>query len=251
MTVKVQDIIIGEGRPKICVPVMGKTKQDILTAAKMLKKKRGVSLAEWRADDFAGVFDRCAVADILKELRTVLGSMPLLATFRTEAEGGRCSAETSDYFKFLDSVIDCGMADMIDIELMSGDAAAVGAAAKAAGLVTIFSNHDFKATPDEDELFGRLRKMEALGADIAKLAVMPTCQEDVLRLLLVTLKASSKLACPVVTMSMGQSGLISRLCGQQFGSAITFGTAGGASAPGQIDAERLYDLLKLFEEKEV
>lgn len=247
MAVRVRDIIIGEGRPKICVPVMGKKKEDILTAAQALTKKQGISLAEWRADDFEDVFDRHAVDGVLRNLRAILGNMPILATFRTAAEGGRRAADRAGYFQFLDSIIDCGAADMIDIELMAGDVKAVCAAAKQAGLVTIFSNHDFKATPDEAELLKRLETMEALGADIAKAAVMPVCIKDVFRLLQVTQKASEKLKCPVVTMAMGRLGLISRLCGQQTGSSITFGTVGECSAPGQIDAEKLYDILKLFE----
>lgn len=70
-----------------------------------------------------------------------------------------------------------------------------------------------------------------------------------LTLLSATLEAKEVLLCPVVTMSMGQLGLVSRLCGQQFGSAITFGLAGEASAPGQIDADSLHAVLKLFAEK--
>ena len=33
-TVQVKNIVIGEGRPKICVPIVGKTKTDILEEAK-------------------------------------------------------------------------------------------------------------------------------------------------------------------------------------------------------------------------
>ncbi len=39
---------------------------------------------------------------------------------------------------------------------------------------------------------------------------------------------------PVVTMAMGRMGLLSRISGQIFGSCITFGTLGKASAPGQL-----------------
>lgn len=33
-TVQVKNTVIGEGRPKICVPIVGKTKTDILEEAK-------------------------------------------------------------------------------------------------------------------------------------------------------------------------------------------------------------------------
>ena len=39
---------------------------------------------------------------------------------------------------------------------------------------------------------------------------------------------------PIITMSMAATGVISRVCGEVFGSALTFGAVGKASAPGQI-----------------
>ena len=39
---------------------------------------------------------------------------------------------------------------------------------------------------------------------------------------------------PVITMSMGALGGVSRLCGEAFGSAMTFANPGTASAPGQV-----------------
>ena len=44
---------------------------------------------------------------------------------------------------------------------------------------------------------------------------------------------------PVITMSMGALGAVSRLCGEAFGSAMTFGAVGQVSAPGQIPVEEL------------
>ena len=38
-TVQVKNTVIGEGRPKICVPIVGKTKTDILEEAKKIKAK--------------------------------------------------------------------------------------------------------------------------------------------------------------------------------------------------------------------
>ena len=39
---------------------------------------------------------------------------------------------------------------------------------------------------------------------------------------------------PVITMSMGALGAVSRLSGEAFGSAMTFANPGTASAPGQV-----------------
>lgn len=44
-------------------------------------------------------------------------------------------------------------------------------------------------------------------------------------------------------MSMGGLGAVSRFSGQVFGSDLTFGMIGEASAPGQVDAKALRQVL--------
>ena len=85
--------------------------------------------------------------------------------------------------------------------------------------------------------------MEQAGADIRKLAVMPSCPEDVLALLLATVAANRTGEQPVITMSMSSLGAISRVAGQIFGSCVTFGTVGTASAPGQLELSDLKHFL--------
>ena len=52
---------------------------------------------------------------------------------------------------------------------------------------------------------------------------------------------------PIVTMSMGGLGVVSRLAGQVFGSAATFGMVGTASAPGQVGVADLKAALDLLD----
>ena len=86
------------------------------------------------------------------------------------------------------------------------------------------------------------------GADIAKLAVMPHCAADAARLLEATAVAAAQMPrTPLITMSMGALGAVTRVCGGAFGSMATFGTAGHASAPGQPDADLLREILHLME----
>ena len=74
-----------------------------------------------------------------------------------------------------------------------------------------------------------------MGADIAKVAVMPKNYKDVLVLLNATLKARTEhLEIPIITMSMGPEGGVTRLAGGLFGSDLTFAIGKEASAPGQI-----------------
>ena len=114
------------------------------------------------------------------------------------------------------------------------------------GVPVILSSHDFRKTPEPEELLLRLRTMERLGAGIAKLAVMPKSEKDVLALLAATREAADTVSCPVITMSMGAMGVISRVSGRLTGSCMTFGSAGRASAPGQLPAGTLSEILEML-----
>jgi 3-dehydroquinate dehydratase-1 len=76
---------------------------------------------------------------------------------------------------------------------------------------------------------------------------MPRCEEDVLRLLDVTLRARREFPdLPLCTMSMGRLGSVTRVAGFLYGSDMAFAVGKEASAPGQIpiaDARRMTDLL--------
>ena len=120
-------------------------------------------------------------------------------------------------------------------------------AAHEAGVAVVASNHDFDKTPDKDDIVGRLRKMQELDADIPKIAVMPQNKKDVLTLLAATEEMVSEYADrPIITMSMAGTGIVSRMCGEVFGSALTFGAVGKVSAPGQIDVEELRTVLGII-----
>ena len=111
----------------------------------------------------------------------------------------------------------------------------------------LLSNHDFQKTPAKEEIVARLRRMQELDADILKIAVMLRSKKDVLTLLAATEEMCSEYANrPVITMSMDGMGVISRLCGEAFGSAVTFGSAGKASAPGQVEAGELRRVFTLL-----
>ena len=105
-------------------------------------------------------------------------------------------------------------------------------------------NHDFDATPSQEEIVRRLSLMEEKNADICKIAVMPNSNQDVLTLLQATAEMKSKATRPLITMSMGALGMVSRVSGEVFGSSATFGAAKKASAPGQVPVSVLRDMLE-------
>lgn len=251
-TVKVRNIEIGSGVPKICVPIVGVTKDEIIAEAKTFDSIP-VDVVEWRVDWFEGVFEFDKVEDVLKDLREALGETPILFTFRTSKEGGEKAIEAQPYKELNIAAAKTGYVDLVDVEAFTGDEIVkeIVAAAHECGVKVVASNHDFDKTPEKDEIVRRLCKMQELGADIPKIAVMPTCRRDVLTLLCATEEMYTEHAdCPIITMSMAGTGLISRLCGEVFGSALTFGAAKKASAPGQAAVNDLNNMLQFLHENQ-
>ena len=246
--VEVREVRIGEGIPKICVSLMGETAEALREEAVQVKEA-GADLAEWRVDWFSDWEKPEAIQEALKQIRDGLGEVPLLVTFRTKQEGGNSEIDQDQYFDLYRRVMDSGNADLIDLELFFGENVIRDLIRCAAekDVKTVLSNHDFEKTPDLQEILERLKAMEDLGADIAKIAVMPQTAKDVSKLLLATTESVEQLSCPVITMSMGGKGTVTRMAGQIFGSAVTFAALKTASAPGQVPLDQLKEVLKLVD----
>lgn len=247
-TKTVRGITLGEGRPKIAVSITGKTQADVLHQAQSLRAL-GADIAEWRIDHFTSFRSEAALTRCLAALRQTLGEMPLLATFRTKQEGGAESITPEDYQALNTLVAQSDAVDLLDIEAML-DEATVNKLVQIAHenqILALLSNHDFEKTPHAEEMVCRLRHMQAQGGDLLKLAVMPHSHTDVLALLEATCTIQDDPAAPpLITMSMGNLGVLTRLCGAFSGSVLTFGAAEQASAPGQIPAAKLRQILDLL-----
>lgn len=246
--VKVRELMIGEGMPVICASITGNSREEVLSQARLFETN-GADIAEWRADWFEDVYDTEKVLDVAESLNRTLDDMPLLFTFRTAREGGERAMDAKAYVDLNTAVIQSGYVDVVDVELFTGtdEVSELIRTAHDSNVKVIASNHDFSKTPDKDEIVRRLCKMQDLGADIPKIAVMPNSKSDVLVLLSATEEMADKHADrPIITMSMAGTGMVSRLCGEVFGSALTFGAAAKASAPGQIAVGELRKTLEMI-----
>ena len=237
--VVVRNVAIGEAIPKICVPIVGKTIDEILNQAKHICEI-GADVVEWRVDWFEEVNNYESVENAAKQLRDILGETPILFTFRTAKEGGERAIEPDEYVELNEKIAKSGYVDLVDVEAFIGDTYVEK---------VVKTSHEcgVKVIASKAELISRMRKMQELGADISKIAVMPQSTEDVLTLLSATEEMRRCYADrPVITMSMAGTGVVSRMCGEVFGSALTFGAAGKVSAPGQIDVEELRTVLGII-----
>ena len=248
ITVTVRNLVIGDGAPKIIVSLMGIDIATVKSEA-MAYREADFDILEWRVDHFGDVSSTDAVLEAARAIRDVIADKPLLFTFRSAKEGGEQALSVENYIALNRAAVDSGLVDMIDLELFTGDelVKATVEHAHAKNVFVIMSNHDFHKTPAAEEIVQRLRKMQELGADIPKIALMPQNKADVLTLLSATLEMQERYADrPIITMSMAKTGVISRLSGEVFGSAATFGAVKKASAPGQISVTDLRTVLTIL-----
>lgn len=248
--IKVKNIHIGEGSPKICVPMTGRTLPDLIAEAELIQKHTNtIDLVEWRVDFFQEVDDLSKVVVALSSIHEILKELPLVFTFRSLEEGGEREISIPYYFEMNEAVANSGMADLIDIELRHEDdkIKQILSIIHEKGRFSILSSHNFSVTPTTQEMVTIIERAKALGGDIPKIAVMPTSARDVLALLEATVEMKEKNPnTPIITMSMAGQGAISRLAGEVFGSSVTFGALKKASAPGQVEVNDLKRTLELI-----
>jgi 3-dehydroquinate dehydratase-1 len=246
--VAVRKKIIGGPAPLICIPLVAEEKNDLLDQAAALQPLQP-DLVEWRIDNYQGVEDTADCLAVLDALRVAIGDTPLIFTCRIEAEGGMQPISRQTRRALVQAAIRSGGVDIVDVELINDESfiADIRRTAGRHGVKLILSYHDFNKTPEEEFIFDTLKRAQALGADIAKVAVMPARFQDVLTLLKATLKARTEAVdIPMVTMSMAREGVVTRMAGGLFGSDITFALGQASTAPGQIPIGDLRQAMALL-----
>jgi len=244
--IQVQGRPLGGGKlPIIITPLVGKTQTAILDEVAAIVPKTP-DLLEWRIDFFEAIGDTQAVVETAQAIRHAAGGIPVLLTRRNVSEGGvPIPIAEPAVVAMYTAACQARCVEMIDYELSNAteDLKRLRDVSAANGIAMIMSYHNFQMTPDADTLDNKFVAAERLGADVAKVAVMPQDPQDVLALLAATYRASQTISVPLISMSMGGVGSLSRVMGWVYGSAATFAVGKSSSAPGQIAIEDLRAVL--------
>lgn len=244
-TVPVGRVILGEGMPKICVPVMGESLEALRSAARRAVQAQA-DLLELRLDSLCPMPTGHIALEACQIVREEAEGTPLLFTLRTSRDGGKGSADAQAYEQLLCDLMEKRLFDAVDCELSCGEErfARIVHAAHAAGVPVVGSSHEFGEIGDTHRAGEWLLRQQALGADICKAAVMAKTAAQALEAALAMVRAGEQLQIPMIGIVMGGQGMITRVCCECLGSCLTFGTAGESSAPGQMDALQLRHVIK-------
>lgn len=244
-TLTIKNITFGKGMPKICLPEVERSYQDIVETVAAYEQLREWDVLEVRLDFFEDLKNNEAIVKLLKAIRQATSRL-ILVTIRTSVEGGTIYLEDEDYLKAMTAICESDSCDLIDVELSKGDTLVSQCAnlAHIHNMKVVLSKHDFEKTPSVKEMEEIFKHMDELDGDLYKLAVMPQDKFDVMNLLKLTQDMSSTLPKPIITMAMSKLGEITRVSGEAYGSVMTFASAGKISAPGQIPLTRMIKSLK-------
>ena len=234
-SLKVRNVEIGKGIPKIIAPICDKTEEEILHTARKFSiipvdfDILDIDIVEWRVDLYDYYNDYKKIEGVLEKLRKILKNIPIIFTIKRNASHGEAEISKEDYVKIYKEVCATKLVDLIDIEDSIGkdNMEDIIEFAKDMGTYVITTNHNLDHTPS---------KAECIASKL-----------DVVELLETTIIIAEHIAnVPICTISIGEKGGLSRICGEFFGSCMTYGVNRKKSAPGQPNIEDLSNLLKLI-----
>lgn len=234
----------GEGMPVLCVTIAEQREEDILRQVKSLTDEC-IPMIEIRGDFFDGLYDEDRLTEFFRTLSPMVENTVLLFTVRTIPQGGRTEPSASYLQKIYDIAAISGVCDFIDIEYNEFPHPAQEIRRiHECGVRVLTSDHDYMQTAKSVDLLDLLEKMRKAGADMVELAVTPEDPDDLLELLKVTNRFHrSHPDTPVITLSMGEDGFLTRVTGEIFGSAVTFGKAGKSDLNGHVSYKKLQMIL--------
>ncbi|MCF4150936.1 type I 3-dehydroquinate dehydratase [Dethiosulfovibrio sp. F2B] len=245
---KVRNALLGGEVPLVCVPLVGSTGEDVMAEVENLSSINP-DIIELRIDAWDVVEDLDSSMDLLRRVRSAVGDLPIILTCRGHWEGGIKEVSESAKDGIYIGAISEKLVELVDKELSYGyeKLSEVKALAENAGIGLIVSYHDFDRTPSLSFIYSQLATQIRFGADVAKVALMPRSEEDVLKVFEATLAVRRDFPdVPLITMSMGALGQVSRLAGGLYGSDLTFAVGSAESAPGQIPVERMHGAFDLL-----
>ena len=257
---KVNKLILSQGRPKIAVPITGRSHEQIIKDVKEAMKKP-CDMLEWRADYFFGEMDsleekventdaHMEMIRILDDIDYQTDGMPLIFTIRGHGHGGRVAISREHAYDLASLAAQSGLVDFVDMELFDDDDTYNPEQVKNQikevhefGTGVILSYHDYEAMPAPAVTVGLTNLMRDMGADIVKIAGTASTREQAMEMMKVSELVTRGDELPVIFIAMGEEGRISRVIGGENGSAITFAKGREHTGEGQVEAAALSRLL--------
>ena len=241
---EIRDVKIGEGRPKICVELKGSSESELQFQA-IIAQSAPADIVEWRVDCFESWNDDAALLRMAKIIRMAIGSKILLYTFRTLEEGGTVKLSSSEYMHVVKAGIDSHLIDIVDVECCVNEYPATELIryAKEHHVFVFGSTNSMNQMLSTGEIDFRIRYIEMLGADLAKIILRPAGKKDVYKLLTKAYELKDELAFPIALLGCGPEGKYTKTVCEFFGSSVTYAVPDTEDTEEDMSVYRIAELL--------
>ncbi len=223
--------------PRVCVAVIGADPNQMVEKAEALVRDN--SFLEFRLDYLAK--PGLALPRIKRFTESHPGTV-VIATCRRVSSGGKFKGSIASQLDILGKASAAGC-QLVDVEFQTASKCKPEQLQKLRSRAAlILSFHDFRGTKKLDET---LEKMLAYPADFYKVVSTATTLSDNVAMIKFLGRRGDRHS--LVSMCMGEQGIISRVLGVRAGSVFTFAsaTAGEATAPGQVTAQELRNVYRI------
>jgi 3-dehydroquinate dehydratase / shikimate dehydrogenase len=223
--------------PRVCVAITGDDANQMAEKAEALVRDN--PFMEFRLDYLSK--PGLGLPRIKRFIQNHPGIM-VIATCRRAANGGKFRGSIVSQLDILSKAAAAGC-QLLDLELQTASKCKPAQLQKLRSKAAlILSFHDFRATKKLDET---LEKMTAYPADFYKVVSTATTLSDNVTLIKFLAREGDRHS--LISMCMGEQGIISRVLGVRAGSVFTFAsaTAGEETAPGQVTAQELRNVYRI------
>jgi 3-dehydroquinate dehydratase / shikimate dehydrogenase len=223
--------------PRVCVAVIGNDPNEMAEKAEALVRDN--SFLEFRLDYLPK--PGLAMVRIKRFIDSHPGTV-VIATCRRVVNGGKFRGSIASQLDILNKSVAAGC-QLVDVELQTALKSKPDQIQKLRNKAAlVLSFHDFRGTKKLDET---LEKMLAYPADFYKVVSTATTLSDNVTVIKFLAREGDRHS--VVSMCMGEQGIISRVLGVRAGSTFTFASAGSGqeTAPGQVTAQELRSVYRI------
>ena len=111
MSIEIKGVIIGEGKPKVCVPIVESHDEAILNKLKEFNELE-VDMIELRIDFYENIHQEDALRNLFLNIAALQIQKPVILTIRTAAEGGEVEIDPKDYFNVYKLAVEANAFDV-------------------------------------------------------------------------------------------------------------------------------------------
>lgn len=238
--VSIKNVVIGDAPVMVCTVLEGDTESILKGVQK--GREAGADLVEIRIDKLHGKEDLKAILPNI--------DFPHIISCRSKDGLGSFGGTEEEKAELLIDALRIGV-DVIDVELTMTERFRnlIMNEARIRNVPVLLGYENMNKTPCLDFLIEKVREIQNLYPDIAKVAVKAQGYEDLLSVLHLTLACNDLFDIPFATIAVGPYGSASRPLACVLGSSMTYCTTKKReeAPPGQLSIEDTRKIIEILQ----